>query len=195
MLWEQDSARIAAERRTALPKPQAQQVSMDAKAAAQAETNAVAVPVVVPTAIPLTKIYRVGPADVLDIRINDDTTTQSTLFTITPAGLLEHPMLAEPLVAGGLTVDEITSRLESELKRRALVDNPRVSVGVRDYASHTVLVSGLVKESGPKILRREAIPLYVVVADAQPLPEAVVSQWCETNRMRRSKLIWQRQKR
>jgi protein involved in polysaccharide export with SLBB domain len=29
-----------------------------------------------------------------------------------------------------------------------------------------------VKESGPKILRREAIPLYVVVADAQPLPEA-----------------------
>jgi len=29
-----------------------------------------------------------------------------------------------------------------------------------------------VKESGTKILRREAIPLYVVVADAQPLPEA-----------------------
>jgi protein involved in polysaccharide export with SLBB domain len=30
----------------------------------------------------------------------------------------------------------------------------------------------LVKESGTKVLRREAIPLYVVVADAQPLPEA-----------------------
>jgi protein involved in polysaccharide export with SLBB domain len=29
-----------------------------------------------------------------------------------------------------------------------------------------------VKDSGTKILRREAIPLYVVVADAQPLPEA-----------------------
>jgi len=35
-----------------------------------------------------------------------------------------------------------------------------------------MLVSGLVKEPGTKILRREAIPLYVVVADAQPLPEA-----------------------
>ena len=45
-------------------------------------------------------------------------------------------------------------------------------VGVRDYASHTILVSGLVKESGTKFLRREAIPLYVVVADAQPLPQA-----------------------
>jgi len=81
-------------------------------------------------------------------------------------------MPGEPLQAGGLTVDEISSKFESELKRRALIDNPKVSVGVRDYASHTILVSGLVKDSGTKILRREAIPLYVVVADAQPLPEA-----------------------
>jgi len=122
--------------------------------------------------IALTKSYRVGPGDVLDIRVNDNASQQSTLFTVTPAGLLEHPMLAEPLPAGGLTVDEIGGRFESELKRRALIDNPKVSVGVRDYASHMVLVSGLVKDSGTKILRREAIPLYVVVADAQPLPEA-----------------------
>jgi polysaccharide biosynthesis/export protein len=120
----------------------------------------------------LTKIYRVGPSDVLDIRINDSSSPQSTLFTVTPSGLLEHPLLAEPLQAGGLTVDEIGSKFESELKRRALIENPKVSVGVRDYASHTILVSGLVKDSGTKILRREAIPLYVVVADAQSLPEA-----------------------
>ncbi len=120
----------------------------------------------------LTRIYRVGPNDVLDIRINDSASPQSTLFTVTSAGFLEHPMLAEPLSIAGLTVDEISARIESDLKRRALIDNPKVSVAVRDYASHTVLVSGLVKDSGTKILRREAIPLYVVVADAQPLPEA-----------------------
>jgi protein involved in polysaccharide export with SLBB domain len=130
-----------------------------------AAANAVATDVV------LTKLYRVGPGDVLDIRVNDSA-QQSTLFTVTSAGLLEHPLLAEPLAAGGLTVDEISSRFESDLKRRALSEAPRVSVGVRDYASHTILVSGLVKDSGTKILRREAIPLYVVVADAQPLPEA-----------------------
>src|SRR6185503_12279992 len=89
----------------------------------------------------LTKIYRVGPSDVLDIRINDSASPQSTLFTVTPAGFVEHPLLAEPLQAGGLTVDEIGSNLESELKRRALIDNPKVSVGVRDYASHMILVS------------------------------------------------------
>ncbi|HEX6284031.1 MAG TPA: tetratricopeptide repeat protein [Pyrinomonadaceae bacterium] len=120
----------------------------------------------------LTKLYRVGPGDVLDVRSNDSTSPQSTLFTVTPAGLLEHPLLAEPLHVGGKTVEEISTAMESDLKRRALLENPKVSVGVRDYASHTILVSGLVKDSGTKVLRREAIPLYVVIADAQPLPEA-----------------------
>jgi polysaccharide biosynthesis/export protein len=195
MLWEQESARIAAERRTPPPQPVAQQVALNTKTTAPVEKKVadkavskpaektaekVAVPppaeetknAAAPVEIPLTKIYRVGPADVLDVRVNDNADTQSTLFTITPTGLLEHPMLAEALTAAGLTVDEISTRFESELKRRALVENPKVSIAVRDYASHTILVSGLVKESGPKILRREGIPLYVVVADAQPLPEA-----------------------
>jgi protein involved in polysaccharide export with SLBB domain len=120
----------------------------------------------------LTRLYRVGPGDVLDVRINDSQAPQSTLFTITPGGLLEHPLLTEPLHVGGLSVEQIGSSIEGDLKRRALMETPKVSVAVRDYASHTILVSGLVKDSGTKILRREAIPLYVVVADAQPLPEA-----------------------
>lgn len=124
------------------------------------------------TGLALTKLYRVGPGDVLDIRVNNAQSPQSTLFTVTPGGLLEHPLLAEPLHVGGLSVEEISSNIEADLKRRALAESPNVSVAVRDYASHTILVSGLVKDSGTKILRREAIPLYVVVADAQPLPEA-----------------------
>jgi len=120
----------------------------------------------------LTRLYRVGPGDVLDVRVNDSQSPQSTLFTVTPAGLLEHPLLAEPLHVSGMSVEEIGATMEADLKRRALMETPKVSVGVRDYASHTILVSGLVKDSGTKILRREAIPLYVVVADAQPLPEA-----------------------
>ena len=207
MLWEQDSAKLNAQRPKATPKPQSaiEQVSISAKVPPAPEKPVDKVPEKAPEKatetvaekepekvsekgpeksvdtsdevnaaandLALTKIYRVGPNDVLDIRINDDA-SQSTLFTITASGLLEHPMLAQPLQAGGLTTDEIGSRFEADLKRRALMDNPKVSVGVRDYASHMILVSGLVKDSGTKILRREAIPLYVVVADAQPLPEA-----------------------
>jgi polysaccharide biosynthesis/export protein len=200
MLWEQDNARIAAEGRKPAPKPVvqvpvqrtaptkvepkveavtepvAQQVALNVKPPATTpETPAVETSEEVNAAandLSLTKIYRVGPSDVLDIRINDSASPQSTLYTVTSSGFLEHPLLAEPLQAAGLTVDEIGNKFESELKRRALVEDPKVSVGVRDYASHTILVSGLVKDSGTKVLRREAIPLYVVVADAQPLPEA-----------------------
>src|ERR1043165_4414835 len=173
------------------PQPVAEQISLNAKpiapapaATTQADTSTADTSTTVTTEatetsasaaakeLALTKLYRVGPGDVLDIRINDAAAPQSTLFTVTPAGLLEHPLLAEPLHVGGLSVEEISSAIETDLKRRALSETPKVSVGVRDYASHTILVSGLVKDSGTKILRREAIPLYVVVADAQPLPEA-----------------------
>lgn len=122
--------------------------------------------------ISLTKVYRVGPGDVLDVRINEVQPQQSTLFTVTPAGLLEHPLLAEPLNVSTLTTEEIQTKIQDDLKKRAVIEQPTVIVGVRDYASHSILVSGLVKDSGTKFLRREAIPLYVVVADAQPLPEA-----------------------
>jgi len=190
MLWEEDRAKLAAQRRQnpppqavaeprrqdPPPQPVTEQVSLNVKAPSTLESAAAPAPEVNAAAaieeVTLTKIYRVGPSDVLDIRINDNAASQSTLFTVTSSGFVEHPILGEPLQASGLTVDEIGSKFESELKRRALVDNPKVSIGVRDYASHTILVSGLVKDSGTKILRREAIPLYVVVADAQPLPEA-----------------------
>lgn len=120
----------------------------------------------------LTKIYRVGPNDVLDVEIIGTESSRSTLFTVTSSGFLEHPMLPEPILVAGFTPEEISTRIETDLSKRALLDNPNVVIGVRDYASHSILVSGLVKDSGTKFLRREAIPLYVVVADAQPLPQA-----------------------
>ncbi|HYN85935.1 MAG TPA: polysaccharide biosynthesis/export family protein [Pyrinomonadaceae bacterium] len=122
---------------------------------------------------PPTAVYNVGVGDVLDIRLlNQAYTRESTLFTVMAGGLLEYPLAGEPVPVGGLTPQEIAARLEVALKRRAVFLNPRVSVSVRDYASHTVMVSGLVEEPGVKIIRREAIPLYVVIAEAQPKPEA-----------------------
>jgi protein involved in polysaccharide export with SLBB domain len=117
----------------------------------------------------LIKIYRVGPGDVLDVQFND---TSSGTFTVGATGLLEHPNLSQPLPVAGKTVDEIADRIQITLNARAAAQNAKVSVSVSDYVSHKILVSGLVKEPGAKILRREAIPLSVVIADAQRLPEA-----------------------
>ena len=125
-----------------------------------------------PNEQPLTKIYRVGPGDVLDVRLTDDVPARPTLFTVSAAGFLEHPDLSAPVTSAGLTVAEITARIEDDLKKRPEIKNPKVSVAVQEYISHTILVSGLVKEPGTKSLKREGIPLYVVIADAQPMPEA-----------------------
>ncbi len=120
----------------------------------------------------LTKVYHIGPGDVLDIRLLNSATNQSTLYTVSEGGLLDYPLLHEPLAVAGMTTEQVDARLASEIKRSGIDEHPRVAVSVRDYASHAIMVSGLVSDPGTKILRREGVPLYVVLADAQPRPEA-----------------------
>lgn len=126
------------------------------------------VPTPVPAAnIPLTDLYRVGVGDVLDIRLLNSATNRSTLYTVMPGGLIDLPVAGGAIVVGGLTTDEIQQRISNELQRRAVQDGSRISVGVREYSSHSVIVTGLVNHPGPKFLRREAVPLYVLMAEAQ----------------------------
>jgi polysaccharide biosynthesis/export protein len=158
---------------TVQPQVEGERVAMKAEVASTSPAPTITKSNISANELKLTKMYRVGPNDVLDIRLNNSSSPQSTLFTVTPSGFLEYPVLVEPVQVHGLLVEEIAAKIEAELTRRALVDKPKVQVGVRDYASHTILISGLVKDSGTKILRREAVPLYVVLADAQPLPEAL----------------------
>jgi tetratricopeptide (TPR) repeat protein/protein involved in polysaccharide export with SLBB domain len=119
-----------------------------------------------------TAVYRVGPGDVLDVRVLDGRAQRTTSYEVTPTGLLAYASLAEPLKVAGLTTGEVASLLGARLKLRAGGADPEVAVGVRQYASHAIIVSGLVKEAGTKFLQREGVPLYVVVAYAQPLPTA-----------------------
>ncbi|MBA3804923.1 MAG: polysaccharide biosynthesis/export family protein [Acidobacteria bacterium] len=117
----------------------------------------------------LTNIYRVGVGDVLDIRLLNANTSESTLFTVLEGGLLEYPLAGDPLQIAGLTTDEISARITSKVK---IYEKPQVVVSVREYGSHNVIVTGLVNDPGTKRLRREAVPLYVVLAEAQPRTEA-----------------------
>jgi protein involved in polysaccharide export with SLBB domain len=118
---------------------------------------------------PLTSIYRIGVGDVLDIRLLNAQSRDSTLYSVMAGGLLEYPLAGDPVQVVGLTTDEVDARLTSKIK---LYENPQVVVSVREYASHTVIVAGLVNEPGTKVLRREAMPLYVLLAEAQLKPEA-----------------------
>lgn len=129
-----------------------------------------------------TTTYRVGIGDVLDIRLTNMATRESTLFTVMRNGVLEYPLLAKPLNVAGLTPDEIARRLSAEIK---VIRNPRPSVSVRDYASHFVLITGAVDNPGRKVLRREAMPLFTLLAESLPRSDAatvtVVRNGKETN--------------
>jgi protein involved in polysaccharide export with SLBB domain len=115
------------------------------------------------------QIYRVGARDVLDIRLSDNPTRGSTLFTVQEDGVLEYPFAGSPIVVGGMTTPEIAELLRQRIK---IFDNPAVVVSVRDYASHAVIITGFVAAPGMKVLRREAVPLYTILAEALVLPEA-----------------------
>ncbi len=116
-----------------------------------------------------TQVYRVGVRDVLDIQLDQLASKSSTLFTVLPGGMLEYPLAGGPFPVSGMTTSEIAALLRQRIK---IFDNPNVAVTVRDYASHAVTVSGFVAAPGTKLLRREAVPLYTVLAEALILPEA-----------------------
>ncbi|HEY0098426.1 MAG TPA: polysaccharide biosynthesis/export family protein [Pyrinomonadaceae bacterium] len=122
--------------------------------------------------LPPTALYRVGVGDILDIRLAGGMSRDSTLFTVMSTGMLDYPLAGEPINVVGMTTDEIGARLSAELKRRAVYDRAQFRINVREYASHTATVSGLVDQPGAKVLRREAVPLYVVLSEANPRAEA-----------------------
>jgi len=119
-----------------------------------------------------TSTYNIGIGDVLDVRLANVSTRESTLFTVMNNGTLEYPLLNRPVSVAGLTTDEVSRLLSREIK---VIKAPRVTVTVRDYASHAVVVAGLVDSPGRKILRREAMPLFAVLAEAQVRSEATAA--------------------
>ena len=119
-----------------------------------------------------TVAYRVGIGDVLDIRLANLPTRESTLFTVLKSGVLEYPLLNGPVTVAGMTTDEIAKLLSNEIK---VIKAALVSVSVRDYVSHAVIISGVVDSPGRKTLRREAMPLFAVLAEALPRSEASVA--------------------
>ncbi|MEJ7712892.1 MAG: polysaccharide biosynthesis/export family protein [Pyrinomonadaceae bacterium] len=172
--WKRTAKQVRSNQDTRQPEP-VRPAGLEPVAKADTEPRAAAASSVLASneaAISPTSIYRVGSGDMLDIRVLSQPLNSSTLYTILAGGLLEYQLAGEPIMAAGLTTDEIDARLTAELEKREVVKNAEVIVSVREYGSHVVIVSGLVGDPGNKVLRREAIPLYVVLADAQPTQEA-----------------------
>jgi polysaccharide export outer membrane protein len=109
-----------------------------------------------------TETYKVGAGDILFINLQNSS-KGSTYFTVLNDGTIDYPLAGEMLPVAGLTTDEIEDALREKVK---LYENPQISVKIREYSSHKITVLGLVEKSGEKFIQREAVPLFVVRAEA-----------------------------
>lgn len=116
-----------------------------------------------------TEIYKIGVGDVLFISLQNAPSRSSTYFTVLGDGTIDYPLAREMVAVAGLTAEEAEDLLKEKVK---LYENPQISVKVREHASHSITVLGLVEKSGEQFLEREAIPLYVVKAKSIVQPNA-----------------------
>lgn len=115
-----------------------------------------------------TEIYKVGVGDVLFISLQNAPAKESTYFTVLNDGSIDYPLAGEMMSVQGLTTDEIEKALAEKIK---LYKNPQLSVNIREHNSHSYQVLGMVEKPGEKFLQREAVPLFVVRAEAIVQPK------------------------
>jgi len=109
-----------------------------------------------------TQVYKVGPGDVLFIDLTNSQNGKG-YYSVLEDGTVDFGLSGEKIIVNGKTPDEIARVLESRI---TLYRDPRVEVRVREFASHNITVSGLVSNGGRQYIQREAVPLYVVRAQA-----------------------------
>jgi len=114
-------------------------------------------------AVSPTEIYKIGVGDVLFISLQNAPSKDSTYFTVLNDGTIDYPLAGEMVAVNGLTNEEVEDLLKEKVK---LYENPQISVKVREHASHTIKVLGMVEKAGEKYLQREAMPLFIVRAEA-----------------------------
>jgi protein involved in polysaccharide export with SLBB domain len=115
-----------------------------------------------------TQVYNVGPGDVLFINLTNSQNGRG-YYSVLQDGTIDFGLSGEKLMVNGKTTSEIARVLESRI---TLYRDPRVEVRVREFASHNITVSGLVSNGGRQYIQREAVPLYVVRAQADVNPRA-----------------------
>jgi len=117
--------------------------------------------------------YRVGPEDVLEISIFEwelRGETRTVEVRVEESGVILLPVLGD-LTAGGLTVGQIKSLIETRLVDGGILKKPRVSVVVKEFHSKRVAVVGMVHEPGVYKLRQNVTTLLAILTLAGGVTE------------------------
>ena len=135
--------------------------------AAPAATAAPAARAVEPVSVD-PKDYRIGPEDVLDINVWKNAELSRERVPVRPDGKISHPLINDIDVAG-LTTNQVKAELTQRLSK--FIENPEVSVVVREVHSFKVSVSGNVRMAGYFEVKTPDATVLDMIARAQGLNE------------------------
>ena len=114
------------------------------------------------------KDYKIGRDDLLEISVFE-VAELGAIIRVSATGMISLPLIGQ-LAAIGETTDGLGALIEAELKKK-YVNDPHVTVFVREYASQPVSVVGAVRVPGIYQLKGQK-SLLDVLASAQGLSEA-----------------------
>ena len=87
--------------------------------------------------------YRIGPGDILDIRIFNKPQFNREGVRVDPRGMIRMPLIKEEIVAACQTENQLEARITELLKEFIL--EPQVTVQIKEYQSEPVAVLGAVR--------------------------------------------------
>src|SRR5260370_33792847 len=96
--------------------------------------------------------YRIGPGDLLDIRVFKRLELSRDAVRVDARGGIRMPLIKEEINAACKTEAELEKEIETRYKKYLL--QPQVSVFVKEFQSQPVAVLGSVKSPGRFILQR-----------------------------------------
>jgi polysaccharide export outer membrane protein len=96
--------------------------------------------------------YRIGPGDVLDIRILDKSNLSRDAVRVEGNGMIRMPLIDTEIQAACKTEGELAKEIAGRYLK--FYRNPQVDVFIKDYRSVTVSIIGFVNEQGRFQLQR-----------------------------------------
>lgn len=121
---------------------------------------------------PASKTYKIGPRDVLEVTVFKAPELSKTI-QVSEAGTMNFPLLGE-LDAAGKSARELEQELTRKLGARYL-ENPQISVFVKDYFSQRVTIEGAAKKPGVYPIAG-GLSLLQLVAQAQGFEDSASSE-------------------
>jgi polysaccharide biosynthesis/export protein len=94
--------------------------------------------------------YLVSQEDVLEVLVFD-VPELSHEYRVNGSGTIIMPLIASPIPAVGLTLEQLGGKISERLRTAGLVTNPQVTVAVRESRAHAISIVGAVRM--PQTLR------------------------------------------